>query len=806
MARRHAGRALLAVAAVVCLSVTLHYACPSTGIGEALVNLRHGTVQTNDENAITRHDRLLRDEPMADYQKNYPPELFTFQEKSDGAIVLYAVGMLYMFMALAIVCDECFVPALEVISDRLNLSPDVAGATFMAAGGSAPEFFTNLIGANVVMSDVGIGTIVGSAVFNVLFVIGMCAFASPWPLKLTWYPLARDSLFYTLDLLVLSSFFSDAEIQWYESLVLFILYLTYGCFMKFSEQFEAWIKERLGEDTSTEVEDADGEARWATKREDEQPGDDCRVNPEPPPDVVLESSDSRQCSMNRSNTEPLGNVHGTGSANAENFATIGEAICVNNHLDVHQDASATPGQPSSGSLRHHEVGKKHSTASVGKHGKIGELPVMNQESQRSGSHGTSGHGGENKMFEQRRHIRRSITTPLNSAVFAAESGHGVHSCQASRVALRSVMMHSMLQGGAHGHGHGHNHSHGHKSPSHNHKDEANGGTDSRRVDPCSSQPPSFSKHGVIPAQPGDEDTHTENMGANSNDARHDPGMIPAWTGGTMAPEAPKDDWGGASSVPVKPTMDPPPPDCPCPHTVQACAPNDSCDHREGSKDSNPEDEEDEEEEDSEPLEISFPAKDAGIVAWFQFLSTLPIIFVLVWTVPDVRREGRENLYMLSFGLSIFWIATFTYFMIWFTTCIAYTMGVPVHIMGLTVLAAGTSVPDLLTSVIVAMQGKGDMAVSSSIGSNIFDVTIGLPIPWMLFSAIHGGEPVRVTNKGLGFSIMVLLLMVFCTVMTIKASHWVMSKKLGIVMCCLYVLFMLQSVLVEVYMPNGIQFR
>lgn len=45
-------------------------------------------------------------------------------------------------------------------------------------------------------------------------------------------------------------------------------------------------------------------------------------------------------------------------------------------------------------------------------------------------------------------------------------------------------------------------------------------------------------------------------------------------------------------------------------------------------------------------------------------------------------------------------------------------------MGLTFLAAGTSVPDLITSVLVAQQGKGDMAVSSSVGSNIFDVTVG----------------------------------------------------------------------------------
>lgn len=45
-------------------------------------------------------------------------------------------------------------------------------------------------------------------------------------------------------------------------------------------------------------------------------------------------------------------------------------------------------------------------------------------------------------------------------------------------------------------------------------------------------------------------------------------------------------------------------------------------------------------------------------------------------------------------------------------------------MGLTFLAAGTSIPDLITSVIVARKGYGDMALSSSIGSNMFDVTVG----------------------------------------------------------------------------------
>ena len=51
-----------------------------------------------------------------------------------------------MFAGIAIVCDDYFVPALEKIVEKLELSDDVAGATFMAAGSSAPELFTSVIG------------------------------------------------------------------------------------------------------------------------------------------------------------------------------------------------------------------------------------------------------------------------------------------------------------------------------------------------------------------------------------------------------------------------------------------------------------------------------------------------------------------------------------------------------------------------------------------------------------------------------------------------------------------------------------
>ena len=145
---------------------------------------------------------------------NYPPDAISLEDRRKGAIILHVFGMIYMFVALAIVCDEFFVPALTVITERLKLTEDVAGATFMAAGGSAPELFTSFIGVFIAKSDVGIGTIVGSAVFNILFVIGMCAIFSKEVLSLTWWPLFRDVTWYSIALALLIGFFVDDKIYW----------------------------------------------------------------------------------------------------------------------------------------------------------------------------------------------------------------------------------------------------------------------------------------------------------------------------------------------------------------------------------------------------------------------------------------------------------------------------------------------------------------------------------------------------------------------------------------------------------------
>ena len=106
------------------------------------------------------------------------------------------------------------------------------------SGGSAPELFTSLIGT-FQESDIGFAAIVGSAVFNVLFVIGVCAFVAPKPLELTWWPLYRDCSYYATGLVVLAIFFivtTENEIYWYEALVLFILYVGYIILMKYNQK------------------------------------------------------------------------------------------------------------------------------------------------------------------------------------------------------------------------------------------------------------------------------------------------------------------------------------------------------------------------------------------------------------------------------------------------------------------------------------------------------------------------------------------------------------------------------------------
>uniref|UniRef100_A0A3Q3VRA1 Sodium/potassium/calcium exchanger 1 n=1 Tax=Mola mola TaxID=94237 RepID=A0A3Q3VRA1_MOLML len=166
---------------------------------------------------------------------DYPEDLFSLEGRRRGLVTLHIIGMMYMFISFVIVCDQFFVPALLVNKDKLSISDDVAGATFMAAGRSIPKLFALFIGVFVARISVGIGTIVGPAV-----------------LCLSWWPLFRDMSFYILDLMMLIISFLDNVIMWWESMMLLTSYTLYVIFMKFDVQIERAFKAQFHKCTMKE--------------------------------------------------------------------------------------------------------------------------------------------------------------------------------------------------------------------------------------------------------------------------------------------------------------------------------------------------------------------------------------------------------------------------------------------------------------------------------------------------------------------------------------------------------------------------
>jgi hypothetical protein len=94
------------------------------------------------------------------------PQTFTLKQRRQGIVILYIFFGFYCFILTAFVCNDYLLPALDIICTRLNISTDVAGATFLATANCFPELFVNVVGTFLTESDLGVGTITGGAVFN----------------------------------------------------------------------------------------------------------------------------------------------------------------------------------------------------------------------------------------------------------------------------------------------------------------------------------------------------------------------------------------------------------------------------------------------------------------------------------------------------------------------------------------------------------------------------------------------------------------------------------------------------------------
>uniref|UniRef100_A0A3B4DTG5 Sodium/calcium exchanger membrane region domain-containing protein n=1 Tax=Pygocentrus nattereri TaxID=42514 RepID=A0A3B4DTG5_PYGNA len=471
----------------------------------------------------------------------FPADIFTNRERTRGAVLLHIFAAVYMFLALAIVCDDYFVTSLEKICEKLHLSEDVAGATFMAAGSSAPELFASVIGVFITHGDVGVGTIVGSAVFNILCIIGVCGIFAGQV-----HTCAQQS---NLDRF---------------RIICIRLYLEFYICLRFNTSMQNYF---AGKDDKGI---ANGNA------------------------MISELEDVKPSKM----------------------YTRGSVVMVDEMMN-----SSPP------NYRFPEAG----------------LRVM-----------ITNH------FGPKTRLRMASRLIIHEQQRLMQASNGVDS--------------TLVVDG--------------------------------KADTL--------ENGNMPEDKLTEDEENE---------LSSPFVIPGEH---------------------------------C-HIILA----------------------------------------GGAMNRLKFIISWPILALLYFTIPNCGKPRWEKFFMLSFFLSTLWIAVFSYFMVWMVTIIGYTLGIPDVIMGITFLAAGTSVPDCIASLIVARQGLGDMAVSNTIGSNVFDILVGLGIPWGIQTmAVNYGSVVKINSRGLLYSVVLLLGSVALTVLGIHVNRWKLDFKLGVYVLMLYGVFLCFSILIE----------
>lgn len=136
----------------------------------------------------------------------------------------------------------------------------------------------------------------------------------------------------------------------------------------------------------------------------------------------------------------------------------------------------------------------------------------------------------------------------------------------------------------------------------------------------------------------------------------------------------------------------------------------------------------------------------GVILWILFLCYLAYLFVLAKKGKEENKEVKTKTWKLLIaavlgGVIVVWGSDIT---VDAATAIASAVGMSERFIGLTIVALGTSLPELVTSVTAARKGNADIAIGNIVGSNIFNIlfVIGTsalitPVPYEINFIIDG---------------------------------------------------------------------
>ncbi|XP_050096354.1 sodium/potassium/calcium exchanger 4 isoform X2 [Anopheles aquasalis] len=603
---------------------------------------------------------------------DFPRDLFTEEQRQNGAVVLHAIASLYLFVALAVVCDKYFVPAVEKICQALNMSNDVAGATFMAAATSAPELFVNVIGTFITEGDIGVGTIVGSAVFNILAVAACCGIGAGMVVPLDWWPLTRDCLAYGITVAILICIIHDERVEWYEALILVLLYIVYIAVMYYDKSFQKCARGGLKHARKRRSNDTSSSLKSVSSRTQE----------------AIEARAPLRIGHFQQNGN-LKNVAHADAAAATAELTSASAVVVDVEMQIKPSGDLRPAA---------------STTQLAAGTVLQETPIVNSREVRREANGTL----DADEAPERPPPPPSPVTPPTQDLDRAEE--------------------SKQNGGSNG-----------TAPAAN-------GSDTDGSDTVKERSAENGCHG--------------GAGGPSAEA-----VVRALESGS-AMEEPKSSRPGTNE--------------------EANAAGENGDDKD-------------DDDDEEFRLLRYPLGKSAFTQ-FYWIITWPIHLLFMFTIPNCEKPRFRNWFPLTFTMCIVWIGSLSYVVAWMITIIGDTLKIPDSVMGITFLAAGTSVPEAVSSVIVAKQGHGSMGISNSIGSNTFDILLCLGLPWFIkaaFSPIKPGHHwVGINSAGLEYSAISLLSTLLMLYIAFSLNKFKLDRRVGNACLIMYAVFLILASLIE----------
>jgi len=153
---------------------------------------------------------------------------------------------------------------------------------------------------------------------------------------------------------------------------------------------------------------------------------------------------------------------------------------------------------------------------------------------------------------------------------------------------------------------------------------------------------------------------------------------------------------------------------------------------------------------------------------------------------EVEAEGHAAhgpLWQLAllFVLGLGGIILSSSFIVTSSTAIARWLGVPEAVIAMTLVALGTSIPEVATSVTAARRGHGALAVGNILGANIMDIC------WVA-GASAAAKPLSTDRRSLMFMFLWMLALILISVAMLRV-HYRLSKRQGVVLVALYMAYL-----------------